>query len=343
MSLITRCPQCQSAFSVNAQDLRAFEGLVRCGHCQHIFDGFECLDVQLPTLTQRVDSESNALINPVHDVAPPSAAPLSTPNSARTTPLPIQVIRSRQQSSATWTPPSVDQNQEPDFELPEPSLEPHTGYDADPEPFRLSGTRETAPEPLMTVMGESRLRGNTPSEFGRDVPSFMVTGPTPSSAARFLWRFAALLALLLAFAQGVYLYRNDIAAQWPSLRPVLERACQALGCDVQFPRQAQRISVQASSLQQEPNALSADDTATFKLRFALQNRFNRPQAWPHLLVLLTDSSGAVVVRKVMPPTDYVPRRLIDTPFKPQQEEHFVVDMQVKGLSISGFEIDKFFP
>ena len=61
------------------------------------------------------------------------------------------------------------------------------------------------------------------------------------------------------------------------------------------------------------------------------------------MVLLTDASGAVVVRKAIPPTDYVPRQLIDRPFLPQQEVSFVVDMQVKGLAISGFEIDKFFP
>ncbi len=94
-------------------------------------------------------------------------------------------------------------------------------------------------------------------------------------------------------------------------------------------------------MQQIASTQDGSDVSTFKLRFTLQNRFDKPQDWPHLLVLLTDASGAVVVRKIVPPIDYVPNNLIDTAFMAQQESNFIVDLQVKGLAISGFEIDKF--
>lgn len=43
MSQITRCPHCQTAFKVVADQLRLAEGWVRCGQCKQIFDAFECL------------------------------------------------------------------------------------------------------------------------------------------------------------------------------------------------------------------------------------------------------------------------------------------------------------
>lgn len=43
MSMITRCPACATTFRVTAQQLQAQQGLVRCGCCAHVFDGYEAL------------------------------------------------------------------------------------------------------------------------------------------------------------------------------------------------------------------------------------------------------------------------------------------------------------
>jgi predicted Zn finger-like uncharacterized protein len=51
MSLVTRCPKCQSDFVVSLEQLRAHDGLVRCGQCKHIFNGEAALVSNLPTLT----------------------------------------------------------------------------------------------------------------------------------------------------------------------------------------------------------------------------------------------------------------------------------------------------
>ena len=56
MSLVTRCPKCQSDFMVSLEQLRVHEGLVRCGSCTHVFDGHAALESQLPVLTQRAQN-----------------------------------------------------------------------------------------------------------------------------------------------------------------------------------------------------------------------------------------------------------------------------------------------
>ncbi len=43
MALVTICPDCGTAFRVNAAQLQAHNGDVRCGQCQRIFNGFGTL------------------------------------------------------------------------------------------------------------------------------------------------------------------------------------------------------------------------------------------------------------------------------------------------------------
>ena len=43
MALVTRCPNCATAFRVTAQHLQAHGGDVRCGNCTHVFNGFTTL------------------------------------------------------------------------------------------------------------------------------------------------------------------------------------------------------------------------------------------------------------------------------------------------------------
>jgi predicted Zn finger-like uncharacterized protein len=49
MSLITRCPQCATLFKVEPVELSVAQGWVRCGQCDHVFDGYVTV-VSLPAL-----------------------------------------------------------------------------------------------------------------------------------------------------------------------------------------------------------------------------------------------------------------------------------------------------
>lgn len=49
MSMVTRCPSCNTMFRVTPQQLQAQQGKVRCGRCMMVFDGFKGL-ATLPDL-----------------------------------------------------------------------------------------------------------------------------------------------------------------------------------------------------------------------------------------------------------------------------------------------------
>ena len=43
MSMITKCPSCATTFRVTPPQLQAQRGMVRCGRCAMVFDGFKTL------------------------------------------------------------------------------------------------------------------------------------------------------------------------------------------------------------------------------------------------------------------------------------------------------------
>lgn len=43
MTMVTRCPECSTAFKVSTEQLQARDGAVRCGRCQRVFNAFDSL------------------------------------------------------------------------------------------------------------------------------------------------------------------------------------------------------------------------------------------------------------------------------------------------------------
>lgn len=341
MSLITRCPKCQNDFLASLDQLRMHEGLVRCGTCSNIFDAYSHLETELPTLTRRAS-----------DTAEHIAA-------AHVTPAHVTEHVTEQVTAPRATDPDhgsafdtiTDNLRHPEFQEPVihyPETEP------EPEPavlrHRTSPTHESTmasqpvlDEPSISLRGESRSRGADTTSFGRRPPDFLTEAEGPSALVRFFWGMLSLLALLGLLAQGVYIYRNDIATRAPFLQPVLTVLCAKLNCDVSLSRHLERISIEASSLQQSAGQTPEGQPVELSLRLTMRNRYDKNQPWPHLSLELKDASGATVVRKTIAPYQYLPSTLVDQPFAAGQEVNLLIPVTVTGLQINGFQLDKFFP
>src|SRR4051812_18577163 len=72
MSIVTRCPGCGTTFRVTPVQLQAQHGMVRCGRCAQVFDGFKTLST-LPE--PALETPPQALQSPPETLAP-SAAPM---------------------------------------------------------------------------------------------------------------------------------------------------------------------------------------------------------------------------------------------------------------------------
>ena len=115
-------------------------------------------------------------------------------------------------------------------------------------------------------------------------------------------------------------------------------------CTVGYARRLERIAISASSLQPPPGAAAIDDgRSRLVLNLMLRNRYDKPQHWPALVLDLTDLSDTVVVRKVLRPEDYLTPEQLRGPFGPAGELKISVPIEVAGVQVNGYQLDKFFP
>lgn len=332
MSLVTRCPKCQSDFVVKLEQLQALDGLVRCGACAHIFDGFATLQSQLPTLTQRSGAGTMGgatTVAPTPTVVSTSA----TIPSLSSAPAPT-VLRHRAERSEPRTfSESVLQSERVEHETPQPTQ--RFSFSAEP------AEREQERSDSM-IVGESRLRGDGPS-VGRTQPEFLVDEVDTPRLKMLLWGLGSALALALLVVQLAYVYRNDLASMVPAWRPALESLCAKLRCEVSMRRHLERISVSVIAFERQSAADQASKSAEMTLKFSLRNRFNQPQPWPYLALELTDASGTIVLRKRLSPNEYLPAALVDKPFAASQDVSLILPVSVTGLQINGYSLKPFFP
>lgn len=344
MSLVTRCPKCHADFAVKLEQLQALDGLVRCGACAHIFDGFASLQSQLPTLTQRLNDTQAGR---AQSSSPPSnAEPFATRSVGVSSVSEPSVLRHRAGRPDSFGGSESEEVSE-FFKTPEPSLarEPLmasapsvSADDTEPSLFRR---REHASSDA-PILGEPRLRGDG-ALVGRTQPDFLVDEVDTPRLMMLLWGLASALALALLVVQLAYVYRNDLATSVPALRPALESLCAKLKCEVSLKRHLERISVSVIAFERQAGSGPEAQSASMSLKFSLRNRMNQAQPWPHLSLELADASGTVVLRKRLSPDEYLPKAFLDKPFGPNQEVSLALPVTVTGLQINGYTLKPFFP
>jgi len=104
-----------------------------------------------------------------------------------------------------------------------------------------------------------------------------------------------LLGALLALQVG-YQDRDRLALAQPALRPVLERMCDVLQCQLSPPRQIEAIVIDSSGF----NRLRND---TYRLSFTLRNTASVPVAAPAMELTVTDSQDQTLIRRVLTPAE----------------------------------------
>lgn len=262
MSLITRCPACDTLFKVVPDQLRISEGWVRCGQCNEIFDA------------------SLSLLPPASAVLPQSIGIDLDHDSASL-------------DQADDSPPAPAQV------LPEAVLADEE--DARPEVLVRQFT-ETVPPPPPTTQSLvpldpsdlEDLEPERPAESGK--VSFIRDQPTQTSRRNPLVHALLLtLGLVLALALGgqVLLHERDrIAVLQPSLRPWLLALCRPLNCTLSPVQHKDSVVIDGASFTKiRPDA--------YRLNFTLKNTESFALAVPAIELTLTDSLDQPVIRRVL--------------------------------------------
>lgn len=89
MSIVTLCPQCKTAFAIQAEHYSAADAWVRCGRCAHVFEVDQHLfeidppvdEVQPPIDNLSVLPEAIAQASPTHPLSSPVVQPPNEPSA----------------------------------------------------------------------------------------------------------------------------------------------------------------------------------------------------------------------------------------------------------------------
>jgi predicted Zn finger-like uncharacterized protein len=274
----TRCPACKTVFRVTDAQLALRDGMVRCGHCQTIFDGRAEQISLAPQPVADEDAMNEAMLGP----------PTVTLRSSRALePMSPQEAAARKEAEARKevAPPAA-------FD----GTTQRSRRDPTIDPKRTTGAAAAAVEPRPREDARRKAEPDIDYEnrFTWDKPA--TRGP------RRTWPYALAipLLLLLLVVQVLYHFRDALAAHWPATRPMLTAMCATTGCAVRPLRDVGALSIDASDLQVDPA-----HKGLLILTATVRNRAPYALAYPYLELTLTDSQDQVVVRRAFAPGEYV--------------------------------------
>lgn len=257
MALVTRCPDCFTVFRVTPLHLQAHGGEVRCGQCNHIFDGFAAL----------LTMEEPEIIKPVKT----GEAAKASENTSQLSP---EVAISRPealQDGGVQEPMRL----EPHVSEPIPSAqnppEPHISEPTGAAPFKPEAAEARAPETPAREKPDSRAAKKADRARDRRVAreqipqtgDAMYAGLEDDMLDNYLpehyasrgkqlpeitaaWAVANLFMLIVLVAQVIYLFRSELVVSMPGTRPFLEQYCKVLQCTVSLPPHTSLESIGSS-------------------------------------------------------------------------------------------------
>lgn len=331
--MITHCPQCATRFRVTPEQLAARQGMVRCGQCRTVFNGFEHLgrEIRHEAATSLTTGAVAAGASEPSQPDTPLIAdhltghvdvPAPIPNWS---PAPDSVAAAPQEEVETskkavfhllrgyihadppapvWTP-AIDASK-----AEAPAAAPESPSDEALEAFSASldspetETSETAPAleqaAVAELLDEPDGASIAPIVNDGTYPPVLADWPKPKRAGL---AAAAILLVMALFIQAVFLFRSEIAANWPETKLQLLAACGLLDCRVPLPRQIDNLNIEASELQADTVRANVVQVTAI-----LRNRGATIQAYPTLEITFTDTLDRPVARRSLEASDYLTQK-----------------------------------
>ena len=353
MKLRSTCPQCESVFRLTTDQLDAAQGWVQCGVCGAAFDA-------RPTLAQE---DGSPLPEPAVPEPPPTPEPAEAIAEA-----PGEFSVAQEEAAAVEAEAGIAATAEagsPVAATPEEELKTapvavgiarREAADELPsiiliDPDAAAAAVELGPLPQIPVAPE-RAATPAPALPKSDQPAAPAPTPgtrieyatampspgarIPAGARRRLkpWAWASLSAVLalILLAQAAWFLRDTMVSQAPQLRPLFERVCDRLGCSLGLPKNEALLQIIGSDLQTEASG-------RLTLVLTLGNRANHAQAWPMLVLTLTDARGQPLTRRSFAPSEYLadPQR-IAAGLPPLSEQPLSLPLTVSGIRPMGFDL-----
>jgi len=169
-------------------------------------------------------------------------------------------------------------------------------------------------------------------EYATPLPGTARVRSAPRRIQPWAWGVASALLLVLLFAQTAYFLRDALVSRLPQTRPALDQACAMLGCTLSLPKNLGLLQIVGSDLQTEASG-------RLKLTLTLGNRAGQAQAWPVLVLTLTDQRNRPLARRSFAPSEYLgDAQRIAAGIPPRSEQPLSLPLTVRDLAPMGFDL-----
>ena len=202
-----------------------------------------------------------------------------------------------------------------------PSVERDERETIDPAPDEIAteAPASPAPSPATQYQGPSFTRQ-------RAQPA------TPAHTAKWQWAALVVLAMLLAL-QVMVADRARLAAD-ASWRPMISSLCGLVGCSVPTWHQPGAFAMLSRDVSPIPGTAGGLNVqATFR------NDARWPQAWPVLLLSLSDADGRVLGSRAFSPKEYLGAAATQTELAPGQSAQIELKLHEPNPDVVAFSFD----
>lgn len=343
MSFTTSCRDCGSVFRITAEQLAAARGWTQCGLCGVAFDARVTLESEdgepLPVMADDAATEPQTDAGPATAELPPEAASETRAATGETPPAQAGKNTGGGASPSHLAVAGIDQRAS-GTDLPSIILiEPNS-----------NGSEDMGPLPVIPASAPA----SSPTGLPRNaVPSSPIPSSPPAGATDYqsagwarrkfrsrrrikgwVWAVLSLFLLLALLVQASYFLRDTLISQAPQTRPWFEKVCATLGCTLSLPTNAQLIQIIGSDLQAE-----ATGKGHLKLKLTLGNRAPYAQAWPVIVLTLTDHKDRPQARRSFAPGAYLAdAKLLESGIPAQSEYPLTLRLVVRDLTLAGYRL-----
>lgn len=337
MALATTCPQCKTSFKVVPDQLKLRRGMVRCGVCQQVFSGIDFL--------RYVDD--NARLTP--EPPPVRAAQIDPPTTDLKTAFflpetvfaPTTRLDGEQATAGPALMPASIQLRTadaPGAPAPHPDEEPAT-LPLQDDRDDLGLLDESADEDILIEAPGPAMR---PAPLEADAIDYFAPERRAGGFSNRLlpvgWLVCGLLAATL-LVQLIVAGRNWIGASLPNARPALTRMLAPLRLDLEPPRDLPSVTIESFELQ------SSGKPGVLTMSALLRNRAQHSVQWPAMELTLTDGQGALLVRKVILPGEYLAALPVAGAdgLGPKAELPLRLALEARDVAPAGYSVTLFYP
>lgn len=161
----------------------------------------------------------------------------------------------------------------------------------------------------------------------------------PASPHTRLWRLGSALLLILLMLQTLYLFRIEITARLPGIKPALTLMCELLNCTLPLPQKIDLLSIESSELEADPTEINI-----ITLHALLRSRAPYALTYPNIELTLTDTQDNALARRSFSPADYLPSgEDITQGFPANRESSIKLHLNTTDLKPAGYRLFLFYP